>query len=280
MPSRPSRGGYPRGGAENGGVSDRARRARAARRRRPARRAGRRGGARRGPRWPRSCSAASPACAAGPAVRAGARRSDPAAKRRRRRPSRGDIIVPRQRGQEQIGSLCDCRIRSVRSQSAPDDGVRDGDAEALLGVGEALVLAVVAVALGVREDHDAVGRERRERVLERDRGLGLAGVAGGVDAVLLEPLDGLLLRRSRPRRSPGRGRRPRTRAWTGWWPARRRAPRRPRRRRRAWRAAGRRRPARGSARAASSLRRYPGAAAANGSAEVVVGDRRAAGGAA
>jgi hypothetical protein len=66
--------------------------------------------------------------------------------------------------------------------------VRDRDPEALLDVREALVLAVVAVALGMREHHDPVGGERRQRVLERDRGLGFAGVAGGVDALLLEPL--------------------------------------------------------------------------------------------
>ena len=73
-----------------------------------------------------------------------------------------------------------------------DLGVRDGDAEALLGVREALVLAVVLLAR-VAEDHDPVGRERGQRVLDRQRRLALAGVAGGVDAVLLEPLDGLLL---------------------------------------------------------------------------------------
>ena len=58
----------------------------------------------------------------------------------------------------------------------------------------AVVLAVVAVALGVGEDHDAVGLEGGQRVLDGDAGLALAGVAGGVDALLLEPLDGLLLR--------------------------------------------------------------------------------------
>ena len=72
--------------------------------------------------------------------------------------------------------------------------MRDGHAEALLGLLEALVLAVVAVARGMREDEDPVGRERGEGVLQRDRRLALAGVAGGVDAGLLEPLDGLLLR--------------------------------------------------------------------------------------
>ena len=72
--------------------------------------------------------------------------------------------------------------------------MREGDAEALLGVREPVVLAVVAVALRMGEDDDAVGLERREGVLDRLGGLGLAGVAGGVDALLLEPLDGLLLR--------------------------------------------------------------------------------------
>ena len=117
--------------------------------------------------------------------------------------------------------------------SALDERVRDRDAEAALGVGQALVLAVVAVALGMREDHDAVGGEGRQRVLDRDGGLALAGVAGGVDALLLEPLDGLLLGGLGLARSPRRSRRPRTRPWTGWWRGRRRAPRRPRPRRRA-----------------------------------------------
>ena len=72
--------------------------------------------------------------------------------------------------------------------------MRDGDPEAPLGVCESLVLAVVAVALGVREDHDPIGCEGRQRVLQGQRRLGLAGVAGSVDAGLLEPLDGLLLR--------------------------------------------------------------------------------------
>ena len=97
-----------------------------------------------------------------------------------------------------------------RSVSALDERVRERDAEAALGVGQSVVLAVVAVALGVREDHDAVGGEGGQRVLDRDRGLALAGVAGGVDALLLEALDGLLLRRPRPRRSPRRSRRPRS----------------------------------------------------------------------
>src|SRR5215208_2189634 len=88
-----------------------------------------------------------------------------------------------------------CRMRSDRwSDSALDQGVRDGHAEARLGVREALVLAVIPVALRVREDHDPVGREGRQRVLERDRRLALAGVAGRGDAVLLEALDGLGLR--------------------------------------------------------------------------------------
>src|SRR5215212_4041045 len=83
-----------------------------------------------------------------------------------------------------------CRMRSDRrSDSAFDQGVRDGHAEARLGVREALVLAVVAVALGVREDDDPVGREGGQRVLERDRRLALAGLAGSGDALLLEPLD-------------------------------------------------------------------------------------------
>src|SRR3954453_19829861 len=76
---------------------------------------------------------------------------------------------------------------------ARDERVRERDAEAALGVGQAFVLAVVAVALGMREDHDAGGVEGRQRVLDRDRGLALAGFAGGVDALLLEPLDGFLL---------------------------------------------------------------------------------------
>src|SRR5215218_6985603 len=82
-------------------------------------------------------------------------------------------------------------VRAV--ESAPDDGMRDRDPEALLGVREALVLAVVAVGFGVREHDDPVRRERRQRILQRDRRLRFAGVAGGVDALLLEPLDGLLL---------------------------------------------------------------------------------------
>src|SRR4051812_3201199 len=81
-----------------------------------------------------------------------------------------------------------------RSVSALDERVRERDAEAALRVGQAFVLAVVAVALGMREDHDPVGVEGRQRVLDRDRGLALTGVAGGVDALFLEPLDGLLLR--------------------------------------------------------------------------------------
>src|SRR5919198_69359 len=64
---------------------------------------------------------------------------------------------------------------------ALDLGVRDRDAEAVL---EGLLFAVVEV--GVGEDDDAVGREGRERVLDRDGGLALPGVAGGVDALLLE----------------------------------------------------------------------------------------------
>ena len=38
----------------------------------------------------------------------------------------------------------------------------DGDAEALLGVREPVVLAIVAVAVGVGEDDDAVSLEGRE----------------------------------------------------------------------------------------------------------------------
>src|SRR6187551_821013 len=85
------------------------------------------------------------------------------------------------------------RKRSARARSTPgtlagDDRVLDGDAEALLGAGEPVVLAVVAVALRMGEDDYPVGLEGGERVLDRDRGLALARVAGGVDALLLEPL--------------------------------------------------------------------------------------------
>src|SRR4051794_33315456 len=91
---------------------------------------------------------------------------------------------------------CSARIADIpgsRCQSARDERVRHRDAEAGLGIGQALVLAVVAVALGVREDDDAVGREGGQGVLDRERRLGLARVTGGVDPLLLESLDGLLL---------------------------------------------------------------------------------------
>src|SRR3954453_12856747 len=79
-------------------------------------------------------------------------------------------------------------------RSALDERVRDQHAEARLRLRETLVLAVVAVALGVREDDDAIGREGGQGVLEGDGRIALAGVAGGVDALLQEALDGLLLR--------------------------------------------------------------------------------------
>ena len=44
--------------------------------------------------------------------------------------------------------------------SAADQGMRDRDPEALLGLGEALVLAIVAVPFGMREDDDPVGGSR------------------------------------------------------------------------------------------------------------------------
>ena len=87
-------------------------------------------------------------------------------------------------------------------------------AEAALGVAEAVVLAVVAIALGVGEDEDAVGREGGQRVLDRDGGLGLARVAGRVDA---RPPRGARPCRPGPSRPPGSRRRsptPRRRAAT------------------------------------------------------------------
>src|SRR3954454_21261737 len=80
-----------------------------------------------------------------------------------------------------------------RLRLAPDQRVRDGDAEAGLGVGQALVLAVVTVALRMGEDHDPVRGEGGQRVLDRERRLGLVGAPGGSDPLLLQPLDGLLL---------------------------------------------------------------------------------------
>ena len=81
-----------------------------------------------------------------------------------------------------------------KGRSAAYHGVRDRDPEPLAGLREAVVLAVVAVALGVREDEHAIGGEGGQRVLERDGRLALSGVADCVDAGLLEPLDRLLLR--------------------------------------------------------------------------------------
>ena len=66
------------------------------------------------------------------------------------------------------------RRRCGGRASARDQGVGDGDVPAGLGVRERFVLTVVAIALRVGEDHDPVGGERRQRVVDRLRGVGLA----------------------------------------------------------------------------------------------------------
>src|SRR3954470_17869190 len=86
--------------------------------------------------------------------------------------------------------------------SAGDHRVRDRDGPALLGLGQRLVLAVVALALVVRDEQDAVAGVRTGG---GGGGAGGAGprsppppvrgglpppLSGGVDALLLEALDG------------------------------------------------------------------------------------------
>src|SRR5687768_15058903 len=161
-------------------VSECARRARAATRPRPARRAGRRAGAPRAPGWRRSSSSPGRWCAGGSSDWLGERRSALAETRRRRRPSVATLSRPDKRDKDKL-------VRCARRLIAADESVRERDAEALLRVGEPLVLAVVAVALGMREDDDAIGRERRQGVLQRNGRLRLAGVSGGVHTLLLEP---------------------------------------------------------------------------------------------
>src|SRR3954452_4913557 len=65
--------------------------------------------------------------------------------------------------------------------------------EALLRLLHQSLLEPVLAAVRVGEQHDLVGLEGLERILYRQQGIGFAGVAGGVDPLLLEPLDGLLL---------------------------------------------------------------------------------------
>ena len=69
----------------------------------------------------------------------------------------------------------------------------DGDVPALFAGGKRFVLAVVAVAVGVGEDHDAVGGKRGQRVVDGLRRLGFSHLAGRVDAFLLQALDRVLL---------------------------------------------------------------------------------------
>src|SRR3954471_13037781 len=76
-----------------------------------------------------------------------------------------------------------------------NDHVPHGGVEALLGLLHEAVLEPVALAAGVREQHDLVGIVGHERVLEREQRVLLAGVAGGVDALVVEARDGLLLHR-------------------------------------------------------------------------------------
>src|SRR5215213_11759246 len=74
-----------------------------------------------------------------------------------------------------------------------DDHVANGRVEALLGLRDEPVLEPVLLAARVREEHDLVGVVGHERVLQGEQRVLLAGVARGVDAGVVETLDGLLL---------------------------------------------------------------------------------------
>src|SRR3954452_13323965 len=59
----------------------------------------------------------------------------------------------------------------------------DGHGELLGGLADDVVLEQGFLALGVADDDDPLGAEAGERVLQREQRVGLAGVAGRVDAL-------------------------------------------------------------------------------------------------
>ena len=65
-------------------------------------------------------------------------------------------------------------------------GERHGNVEAALSLAADVVLAVALVVFVAHEDHDPVGGERRERVLQRQQRLALARRAVRRDALLAQ----------------------------------------------------------------------------------------------
>ena len=89
------------------------------------------------------------------------------------------------RGNYSRPSEANAELRSLYTS-----GLVDGPAEALAHGRRVDVLAV-ALAACVLEQHDPVGVERLQRVVDRGERVALAGVAGGGDAGFAEPLDAL-----------------------------------------------------------------------------------------
>ena len=134
---------------------------------------------------------------------------------RRRRAAAAVVVVralPRERAQDPALPQDGARPRARQSRRTPRP-FGDRDAEAPLGLADDVVLAVARGVL-VADEHDhAVGRKGRERVLQREQRLALAGLARA-RAPSARARRRSARRPTRRRRSPRRCRTPRTRPRT------------------------------------------------------------------